>query len=106
MQTCSNAQAADEVREHWDGWLSLVTKAERWTEHHNDDPMLCIAIAWLSFEEEQRQRRYQALFGEHSKIIAALSGASPYSCNFVSVARVLHALRENARTAGITLPAR
>src|SRR5262245_1645753 len=100
-------QSADVMRKHWDQWSPLVTQAERWLEKYPAiDPMLCIAIAWLSFEEEQSKRRYRVLFGEHNKIVADLSGASPYTCNFVSVARVLHALRENARQAGITLPAR
>ena len=39
--------AADAVREHWDGWLTLLTKVERWAERHQDDPQLFFAIAWL-----------------------------------------------------------
>src|SRR5262245_12208408 len=99
-------QAADEVRTHWDGWLKLVTKAERWHEKYPaTDPMLCIAIAWLSFEG-QSQRRYRVLLGDHREIDRALAGKSIYTVNFVSIARVLHALRDNARLADFTLPAR
>jgi hypothetical protein len=95
------------MRVDWGPWLRLFTEVERWLEKHpTTDPMLCMAIAWLSWEEEQRKRRYRVLFGEHHKIVRDLSGTSPYSCNFVSIARVLHALRENARLAGIELPTR
>jgi hypothetical protein len=100
-------QAADVVREQWKGWLELVTKAERWHEKYpTTDPMLCIAIAWLSFEEGQSQRRYRVLLGDHHEIDRALAGESIYTVNFVSIARVLHALRDNARLADFTLPAR
>jgi hypothetical protein len=100
-------QAAEVVREQWDGWLTLVTKAERWAEQHPGiDPLLCIAIAWLSFEEGQSQRRYRVLLGDHHEIDRALAGESIYTVNFVSIARVLHALRDNARLADFTLPER
>ena len=100
-------QAAEVVREQWKDWLELVTKAERWAEQHPGiDPLLGIAVAWLSFEEGQSQRRYRVLLGDHHEIDRALAGESIYTVNFVSIARVLHALRDNARLADFTLPAR
>lgn len=98
-------QACNEMREHWERWLELVTKAERWREKYpTTDPMLCIAVAWLSLEEGQSQRRYRILFGEHDKITAA--ARSSYVCNYVSIARALSALRANAKQAGVELPKR
>jgi hypothetical protein len=100
-------QAAAEIRKHSDTWLALVTQAERWLEKYPiTDPMLCIAVAWLSFEEDRRLRRYRILFGEHQKILDDLSSITVHGYNFFTVGRVLHALRANAAAAGIELPAR
>jgi len=100
-------QSAEVMRVEWEPWLKLATQAERWLEKYPAiDPMLCIAIAHLTFEPGQTQRGYRVLFGKHHEIVDDLGGASPYSCNFVSIARVLHALRANAYSAGIQLPAR
>jgi|SRR5262245_38660033 len=84
----------------------VLTKAERWAERFPYDPLLCFAIAWLSFEGGQNHRRYRVLLGAHPEINRALAGESIYTVNFVSVARLLHHLRTNAQRAGVTLPAR
>ena len=99
-------QAVEEVRTHWQRWLELVTRVEKWQEKYpGGDPYLCIAVAWLAFEPGQSERPYRVLFGSHGEIIEALGGEA-YSISFVSVSRVLSALKANAELAGFTLPAR
>jgi len=100
-------QAAAVVREEWPAWTDLVTEVERWLERNPAiDPMLCITIAWLTLEPGHSERPYRILLGSHDDIVKTLAGISVYTCSFVSIARVLHHLRDNATLAGITLPAR
>jgi hypothetical protein len=89
------------IRPDWNGWLELVTRAERFPPPH--DPLLCFAIAWLSFEEGQ-DRRYRVVLGEHHEINRALAGEAIHTVNFVSIACLLHHLRVNAQRANIGLP--
>ena len=92
--------AADEVREHWNGWLTLLTKAERFPKPNH--PEQFFAVAWLSLEP----RRYRVMLGEAHEIAAELAGESVYTCNFVSIHLLLRLLRNNARRANIALPER
>jgi len=98
--------AADMVREHWDAWLALVTKAERYPTP--DHPDQFFAVAWLSLEPGLGHRRHRVVMGEAHEIAAALAGDSVYTANFVSMHRVLHQLRINAQIARppIALPDR
>src|SRR5262249_33220140 len=102
-------QAVEVVREHWTGWTDLVTEVERWHEEQpGEDPRLFIAIAWLALKPGKSERPFSILLGAHDDIVATLreTGAAVYSCNFVSIALVLHCLRVNADQAEFTLPAR
>jgi hypothetical protein len=99
--------AVNEVRTHWERWLELVTRVERWQEKYpGGDPYLCIAVAWLALEPGQSERSYRVLFGSHGEIIEDVGGKA-YTISFVFVSRVLSALKANAdELAGFTLPAR
>jgi len=94
--------AADEVRGHWDSWLTLLTKAERFPIPENSE--LFFAVAWLSLEPGLSHRRHRVVMGEAHEIAAAVG--SVYTVNFVSIHRLLHHLRINAQLAKITLPER
>jgi hypothetical protein len=102
-------QTTDGLRKHWSGWLELVTKVERWQEKYpgTGDPMWCIAIAHLPLKlgQSESERSHRILLGKAHEIIEEV-GATADSCNFVSIARVLSALKANAKNAGIKLPAR
>jgi len=99
-------QTTNELRKHWSGWLELVTKTERWMEKYpGADPMWCIAIAHLPLKPGQSERSHRILLGKAHEIIEEV-GASADSCNFVSIARAISALRANAKNAGISLPKR
>jgi len=97
--------AAGLVREHWQGWLTLVTKAER---PMTEGSQLFFAITWLSLEPGLSHRRYRVAMGEAHEIMAALAGDSIYTVNSISMHRVLHHLRSNAELAKpkIILPQR
>jgi hypothetical protein len=94
-------QAADEVRTHWDGWLTLLTRAERWAERSKDDPLLYFAVVRTSLDP----RRYRIVCGNTAEIAAAVAGQTVAPC-FASMHLVLRALRANAKNAGIKLPPR
>jgi hypothetical protein len=96
--------AADEVREHWDGWLTLLTKAERFPLPDHSEQFF--AVAWLSLEPGLSRRRYRIVMGEAQKIAEALAGESVYTTNFVSMHLLLRHLRANAQLANIKLPER
>src|SRR5262249_45469448 len=101
--------AVEVVREHWSGWLDLISEAERWHEKYpTTDPMLFIAVAWLPLEpgQSERERPYRILLGRHGDIVNTLGGVSVHAANFVSIALLLHVLRANAEQASFTLPAR
>ena len=84
------------MREHWDGWLTLLTNAERFPLPNHLEQFF--AVAWLSLEP----RRYRVVLGEAHEIAAAVG--SVYTANFVSIHVLLRQLRTNARRANITLP--
>jgi hypothetical protein len=93
--------AADAVREHWEGWLALVTKDERFPIA--DDPQLFFAVAWLWIDHKLTHR---VVMGGASEIAAALAGEPVDTVNSISIRRVLHHLRSNAQLAKVALPER
>jgi hypothetical protein len=95
--------AADAVREHWEGWLGLVTRAERAPLPDNAELFFCVAGV-LSLDSGLVSDRVE--MGEHHKIAAAFAGESIYRPAFVSMHRVLHQLRINAQHANVALPDR
>jgi hypothetical protein len=95
--------AADAVREHWEGWLELVTRAERAPLPDNAELFFCVAGV-LSLDSGLVSDRVE--MGEHHEIAAAFAGESTYRPAFVSIHRVLHQLRINAQHANVALPDR
>lgn len=93
--------AAETVQKHWEGWLTLVTKAERFPTP--DDPLLFFAVVWLSLESGLTPR---VVMGRTDEIAAALAGQPVYTVNSISMGRVLHQLRTNAKFANVALPER
>jgi hypothetical protein len=97
--------AADAVREHWDDWLTLVTKVERFPIR--DDPQLFFAVAWLVAPAGSKVAfTPRVVMGERDKIMATLAGEHVYTANFISMRWVLHQLRVNAQYANVQLPER
>jgi len=95
--------AADAVREHWEGWLELVTRAERAPLPDNPELFFCIAGV-LSLDSGLVSDKVE--MGRHHEVFAAFAGEELYRPAFVSMHRVLHQLRINAQHANVALPDR
>jgi len=95
--------AADAVREHWKGWLELVTRVERAPLPDNAELFFCVAGV-LSLDSGLVSDRVE--MGKHHEIAAAFARESAYRPAFVSMHRVLHQLRINAQHANVALPDR
>jgi hypothetical protein len=94
--------AADAVREHWEAWLELASRAERAPLPENSELFFAVATMF--------DRSHAVAVGETQEITAALGKAnrSLHAVGFVSIHRVLHQLRVNAEMAKpkIALPER
>jgi len=93
-------QAAEIVRETWEGWLRLLTKAERFPPPNHSEQFVC--VAWTSLDRSLPPR---IVMGDTGEIAKALAGQTTVPC-FISMSFLLRALRGNAKTAGIRLPPR
>jgi hypothetical protein len=97
-------RAADIVRETWDGddgWLTLLTKAERFPLPNHAEQFVC--VAWTSLDRSEPRH---IVMGEHHEITAALRGQTVAAPCFISMHFLLRCLRGNAKLAGIRLPPR
>jgi len=88
-------RAADIVRTHWDDWLLLLTRAERF----HSEQFVC--IAWSL----DRTAPPHVAMGEASDIDKALPAGETAPC-LIPMRLLLRCLRGNAATAGIELPER
>jgi len=86
--------AVDAVRTNWEGWLELLTKAERFPEP--DYPAQCFAVVWLFAPSGLAPR---VVMGEPHEIAAAVARESVYTATFISMQFVLRHLRVNANDA-------
>jgi len=96
-------RAAEIVRETWDGddgWLALLTKAERYPLPEHPEQFVC--IAWRSLDRNLPPR---VVMGDTAEIATALRGQT-VAPTFISMHYLLKALRGNAKLAGVRLPPR
>jgi hypothetical protein len=96
-------RAAEIVRETWDGddgWLALLTRAERYPLPQHQELFVC--IAWRSLDRNLPPR---VAMGTSDEIAKALRGQN-VAPTFISMHFLLKALRGNAKAAGVALPPR
>jgi hypothetical protein len=85
------------VRETWEGWLRLLTKAERFPPPNHSEQF--VRVAWTSLDRSLPPR---IVMGDTGEITEALAGQTTAPC-FISMSFLL---RGNAKLASIRLPPR
>ena len=85
------------MRETWEGWLRLLTKAERFPPPNHSEQF--VRVAWTSLDRSLPPR---IVTGDTGEITEALAGQTTAPC-FISMSFLL---RGNAKLASIRLPPR